>query len=229
MTALVEDLLLLARLDAGRPLERERGGPDPAARSRPSSDARVVGPDHRWRLDLPDEPVRHRRRRTGCTRCVTNLLTNARKHTPPGTTVAVAARRTAVGGRCCGRRRRPGIPPELVPRLRAVRPRRRRPHPRRRRRRPRTRPRRGDRARPRRPVRVDLAPGRHRRSPSTCPGEPPPSVTFARGPDVTDCHRAPSIADGGSTGRSAGPWAHPHSHPTGRADAAPARAVRPPA
>ena len=45
MTSLVEDLLLLARLDAGRPLERE-----PVDLTRllveAVSDARVVGPDH---------------------------------------------------------------------------------------------------------------------------------------------------------------------------------------
>ncbi len=62
MTSLVEDLLLLARLDAGRPLERE-----PVDLTRllleAVSDARVVAPDHRWRLDLPDDAGRASRRR----------------------------------------------------------------------------------------------------------------------------------------------------------------------
>ena len=62
MTALVEDLLLLARLDAGRPLER--GPVDLSALVVDEvSDAHVAGPDHRWRLDLPDEPVVVDRRR----------------------------------------------------------------------------------------------------------------------------------------------------------------------
>ena len=56
MTALVEDLLLLARLDSGRPLERE-----PVDLSRllleAVNDARVVDPDHQWRLSLPDAPL----------------------------------------------------------------------------------------------------------------------------------------------------------------------------
>ncbi|HEX3188769.1 MAG TPA: HAMP domain-containing sensor histidine kinase, partial [Streptosporangiaceae bacterium] len=56
MSVLVDDLLLLARLDAGRPLERE-----PVDLSRlaieTTSDARVARGDHRWRLELPDEPV----------------------------------------------------------------------------------------------------------------------------------------------------------------------------
>src|ERR1700739_1151979 len=56
ITRLVEDLLLLARLDSGRPLERE-----PVDLSRLAvdavSDAHVAGPDHQWELDLPEEPV----------------------------------------------------------------------------------------------------------------------------------------------------------------------------
>ena len=68
MTAMVEDLLLLARLDAGRPLERE-----PVDLTRllleAVSDARVVGPDHHWRLELPEDAVDgDRRRASGCTR-----------------------------------------------------------------------------------------------------------------------------------------------------------------
>ena len=56
MTQLVEDMLLLARLDEGRPLVREsldlsRLVVDVV------SDAHVAGPDHEWSLDLPDEPV----------------------------------------------------------------------------------------------------------------------------------------------------------------------------
>ena len=51
MATLVEDLLLLARLDAGRELDRE-----PVDLTRlvidAVSDARAAGPDHRWQLDL---------------------------------------------------------------------------------------------------------------------------------------------------------------------------------
>ena len=68
MTRLVEDLLLLARLDSGRPLERE-----PVDLSRLAvdavSDAHVAGPDHQWELDLPEEPVVVPATRPGCTRC----------------------------------------------------------------------------------------------------------------------------------------------------------------
>ena len=62
MTSLVEDLLLLARLDSGRPLERQ-----PVDLTRllleAVSDARVLAPDHHWRLDLPETALAGRRRR----------------------------------------------------------------------------------------------------------------------------------------------------------------------
>lgn len=86
MTRLVEDLLLLARLDSGRPLERE-----PVDLSRVAvdavSDAHVAGPDHQWELDLPDEPVVVAGDAARLHQVLTNLLTNARIHTGPGTVV----------------------------------------------------------------------------------------------------------------------------------------------
>ena len=89
MTVLVDDLLLLARLDAGRPLERE-----PVDLSRLAietiSDARVARGDHRWRLDLPDEPVLVEGDEHRLHQVLANLLSNAGKHTPPGSTVSVA-------------------------------------------------------------------------------------------------------------------------------------------
>jgi two-component system OmpR family sensor kinase len=89
MTVLVDDLLLLARLDAGRPLERE-----PVDLSRlaieTTSDARVARGDHRWRLELPHEPVLVEGDEHRLHQVLANLLSNAGKHTPPGSTVSVA-------------------------------------------------------------------------------------------------------------------------------------------
>jgi two-component system, OmpR family, sensor kinase len=89
MTVLVDDLLLLARLDAGRPLERA-----PVDLSRlvieTTSDARVARGDHRWRLTLPDEPVQVEGDEHRLHQVLANLLSNAGKHTPAGSTVSVA-------------------------------------------------------------------------------------------------------------------------------------------
>jgi len=89
MTTLVEDLLLLARIDAGRPLER--GPVDLSALVVEGvGDAHVAGPEHRWRLDLPDEPVVVVGDGARLHQVLANLLANARTHTPAGTTVTVA-------------------------------------------------------------------------------------------------------------------------------------------
>ncbi|MFF0523029.1 sensor histidine kinase [Actinomadura nitritigenes] len=88
MTDLVDDLLLLARLDAGRPLESE-----PVDLTRlvldATSDARAAGPDHRWELVLPEEPVTITGDARRLHQLLANLLANARTHTPPGTHVTV--------------------------------------------------------------------------------------------------------------------------------------------
>ncbi|CAM3423799.1 HAMP domain-containing sensor histidine kinase [Nocardioides dubius] len=91
MSSLVEDLLLLARLDAGRPLES--GDVDLTRLLLESvSDARVLGPEHRWQLDLPGEVVEAPGDEGRLRQVVRNLLENARRHTPAGTTVVVEAR-----------------------------------------------------------------------------------------------------------------------------------------
>jgi len=115
MGLLVDDLLLLARLDAGRPLEQ-----NDVDLSRlvieVTSDARVAGPEHRWSLDLPDEPLIVRGDEHRLHHVVGNLLSNARIHTPAGTAVVV---RLANDPHTTDRvlltvgDNGPGIPPEL--------------------------------------------------------------------------------------------------------------------
>ncbi|UUO03032.1 HAMP domain-containing histidine kinase [Mycolicibacterium novocastrense] len=91
MTELVEDMLLLARLDTGRPLQSE-----PVDLSRLTldavSDAHVAGPEQRWQLDLPEEPVVVVGDRARLQQVLANLLANARTHTPPGTSVTTSLR-----------------------------------------------------------------------------------------------------------------------------------------
>ena len=88
MGRLVDDLLLLARLDAGRPLEQEQVDLSRLV-VEVTSDARAAGPDHRWSLELPDEPLVVRGDEHRLHQVVANLLSNARTHTPAGTSVVV--------------------------------------------------------------------------------------------------------------------------------------------
>jgi two-component system OmpR family sensor kinase len=88
MTTLVEDLLLLARLDAGRPLAREPVDLTTLVIDA-VSDAHAAGPRHDWQLDLPGEPVAVVGDSARLHQVLANLLANARAHTPDGTTVTV--------------------------------------------------------------------------------------------------------------------------------------------
>jgi two-component system, OmpR family, sensor kinase len=89
MQGLVEDLLLLARLDAGRPLDRTPVDLSLLAMDA-VSDAHAAAPDHSWLLDLPEEPVEVTGDQARLHQVVANLLANARAHTPPGTRVVTS-------------------------------------------------------------------------------------------------------------------------------------------
>ncbi|WP_329140887.1 HAMP domain-containing histidine kinase [Streptomyces sp. NBC_01476] len=112
MTTLVEDLLLLARLDAGRPLDLADTDVSPLVVDA-VGDARAVGHGHHWRLDLPDEPATVRGDPQRLHQVLTNLLANARTHTPPGTTVTGRVRRRGDEVLLQVEDDGPGIPPEL--------------------------------------------------------------------------------------------------------------------
>jgi two-component system OmpR family sensor kinase len=89
MTSLVEDLLLLARLDDGRSLESA-----PVDLSQlltdAVSDAYAAGPDHEWALELPERPVLVAGDAARLHQVVANLLANARVHTPAATIVVAS-------------------------------------------------------------------------------------------------------------------------------------------
>ncbi|MFU8876086.1 ATP-binding protein [Micromonospora sp. SL4-19] len=114
MTSLVDDLLLLARLDSGRPLAAEPVDLT-ALVVNAVSDAHVAGPDHRWELDLPDEPVTVTGDAHRLHQVVANLLANARVHTPPGTTVTTRLASVADGVELSVADDGPGIPVDLQP------------------------------------------------------------------------------------------------------------------
>jgi two-component system OmpR family sensor kinase len=86
MTALVEDLLLLARLDEGK--ELVYGAVDLTRLAvEATGDAQVAGRDHHWIVDVPEEPVVVAGDAPRLHQVIANLLANARTHTPAGTTV----------------------------------------------------------------------------------------------------------------------------------------------
>ncbi|MER6062022.1 MULTISPECIES: HAMP domain-containing sensor histidine kinase [unclassified Streptomyces] len=114
MTLLVEDLLLLARLDAGRPLQFEQTDLIPLVVDT-VSDSRAAGMDHNWRLDLPDEPALVSADAARIQQVLVNLLGNARKHTPPGTTVTARVQRRGPWMCVDVEDNGQGIPPDLLP------------------------------------------------------------------------------------------------------------------
>jgi two-component system OmpR family sensor kinase len=114
MSALVEDLLLLARLDAGQPLERRPVDLSLLAVNA-LTDARVAGPDHRWQLDLPEEPVVALGDAHRLYQVIAGLLHNARIHTPAGTIVTVRIARPEDAALLAVHDDGPGIPASLLP------------------------------------------------------------------------------------------------------------------
>ena len=113
MSELVADLLLLARLDSGRPLAREDVDLTRLLLEA-VADARVLAPDHKWQLALPDEPVTVVGDDARLHQVITNLLNNAHSHTPAGTTVRVAASYEDHDVTIEVHDDGPGLPPELV-------------------------------------------------------------------------------------------------------------------
>ena len=115
MTGLVEDLLLLARLDDGRPLESAEVDLAPLV-AEAVWDARAASENHHWQLALLlDSPALVIGDQARLHQVLTHLMANARVHTPAGTTVVASVE--AAEGYCAVRVRDdgPGIPPHLLP------------------------------------------------------------------------------------------------------------------
>ena len=118
MSRLVEDLLLLARLDEGREPKFENIDLTELL-VESVSDMQAAARDHIWRMDVPDEPVEMIADRSQIQQVILNLLSNARKHTDEGTTVIAGLRVSA------DRREAlmtivdngPGIDPEFAPKI----------------------------------------------------------------------------------------------------------------
>ena len=112
MKHLVEDLLLLARLDLDQPLERQpvdlsRIVRDAAADSRAIDPERPVEEVIGDRLLVSGDPER-------LTQVLANLLANARSHTPPGTPIRIEAGRSDGNIELAVSDRGPGFPPAAL-------------------------------------------------------------------------------------------------------------------
>lgn len=116
MSTLVEDLLLLARLDSGPNLALAPTDLTDIVVNA-VSDAQVAGPGHEWSLSLPEEPVRALADAHRIHQVIVNLLANARTHTPPGTEVETSLSQEDEWAIVRVHDNGPGIPPEILPRV----------------------------------------------------------------------------------------------------------------
>jgi len=112
MTSLVEDLLLLARLDEGQELvygtvDLTRVAIDAV------SDVTPTGPHHEWVLEVGDDPVLIAGDTGRLHQVAANLLANARTHTPAGTTVTVSVFRDGAAAVLRVHDDGPGIDPSI--------------------------------------------------------------------------------------------------------------------
>jgi two-component system OmpR family sensor kinase len=116
MTSMVEDLLLLARLDEGR--EVQFADVDLTGLVLDAvNDAHAASPDHVIALDVPSEPVVVPGDAARLHQVVVNLVTNARTHTPEGTRITVGIHRVADGVDLTVRDDGQGLDPEFLPKL----------------------------------------------------------------------------------------------------------------
>jgi two-component system OmpR family sensor kinase len=115
MGRLVDDLLLLARLDAGQELRHETV--DVALIAIESvDDAHAADPTREWLVEV-DGAVEVNGDAGRIRQVVINLLANARMHTPPGTRVTTTVEHDDAHARIIVADEGPGIAPDVLPRL----------------------------------------------------------------------------------------------------------------
>lgn len=112
MTALVEDLLLLARLDEGRELELVETDLSTIVRNA-VADAETAGPDHTWTVDAADGVIVHGDQHR-LHQIIANVLGNARVHTPAGTRVSTTLTADDSSATLSIIDNGPGIPAEIM-------------------------------------------------------------------------------------------------------------------
>ncbi len=112
MAALVDDLLLLARLDEGRELEQAPVDLTELTKS-VVADAQVAGARHVWKLEVPSAPVMVTGDDARLRQVLINLCANARVHTADGTQVTVSLKAQSGKAVLTVRDAGTGIPAEI--------------------------------------------------------------------------------------------------------------------
>ncbi len=114
MSVLVEDLLLLARLDSQPTLDLQPVDVTEIVLNA-VSDARAADSDHQWSLDLPEEVITAMADPHRLHQVIANLLANARTHTPSGTSVTASLRAEDGSAVISVSDDGPGVAPEIQP------------------------------------------------------------------------------------------------------------------
>lgn len=115
MSGLVDDLLMLARLDEQRPMDREPVDLAQVVRD-VGLDVAASAPDHPLTVDAPAE-VWTEGDSAAITQVVANLARNAWVHTPAGTPLLLSASAHPGWARVEVSDRGPGIPPDIAPKV----------------------------------------------------------------------------------------------------------------
>jgi two-component system OmpR family sensor kinase len=111
MGALVEDLLLLARLDQAREMESKPVDINKVVEDAVIS-ARAAGPDHPVTVDIAGDEIFTLGDEARIHQVIANLLANARAHTPAGTPISISVRSTDAGVEIAVADRGPGLSEE---------------------------------------------------------------------------------------------------------------------
>ncbi|MGN8049890.1 sensor histidine kinase [Curtobacterium sp. 22159] len=116
MTSMVEDLLLLARLDEGREIQFDDVDLTGLVLDA-VNDAHAASPEHPIEMDVPSTPVVVAGDAARLHQVIVNLVTNARTHTPDGTRITVGLAGRGDGVDLTVRDTGQGIDPEFLPKL----------------------------------------------------------------------------------------------------------------
>jgi two-component system OmpR family sensor kinase len=116
MGALVDDLLLLARLDSGRPLHRAAVDLTRIVLDA-VIDAQALDSDHHWQLDLPEREIVVDGDENSLRQVVVNLLGNAVEHTPTGTRTTITLTEDDQVATLVVADNGPGIPAAFLPHI----------------------------------------------------------------------------------------------------------------